>query len=105
MGLNGLYINLRGRETNGMVQQAADSLMAEIRAKLLAVQDPKTKLPVITRIDLASEAYQGPYAREGPDLLVEYKRGYRAGWQKILAALPPEELQNNINPSSRPPYI
>jgi len=100
IGLNGLYINLQGRETNGIVEQAADSLMAEIRAKLLAVRDPKTKLPVITRVDLANEAYQGPYAREGPDLLVGYNRGYRAGWQTILGAFPAEELEDNSNPWS-----
>ncbi len=102
IGLNGLYINLRGRESNGIVEpgNAADGLMAEIRAKLLAVQDAKTKLPVITRVDLASEAYQGPYTREGPDLLVGYNRGYRAGWQTILGAFPAEELEDNSNPWS-----
>ena len=48
IGLNGLYINLRGRERNGIVEPgtAADGLMAEIRAKLLAVQDAKSNLPV-----------------------------------------------------------
>jgi predicted AlkP superfamily phosphohydrolase/phosphomutase len=102
LGLNGLYINLRGRESNGIVEPGttADSLMAEIRGKLRAVQDPKAKQSVITRVDLASEAYQGPYAREGPDLLVGYNRGYRAGWQTILGAFPAEELEDNSNPWS-----
>ncbi|HEY3974411.1 MAG TPA: alkaline phosphatase family protein [Candidatus Sulfotelmatobacter sp.] len=102
LGLNGLYLNLRGRESNGIVQPGtgADSLMAEIRAKLLAVQDPKTKLSVITRVDLASEAYQGPYAKEGPDMLVGYNRGYRAGWRTILGAFPTDELEDNTNPWS-----
>jgi predicted AlkP superfamily phosphohydrolase/phosphomutase len=102
LGLNGLYLNLRGREGKGIVAPgaAADSLMAEIRAKLLAVEDPKSKQPVITRVDLASEAYQGPYAREGPDLLVGYNRGYRAGWQTILGAFPTEVLEDNTNPWS-----
>jgi predicted AlkP superfamily phosphohydrolase/phosphomutase len=102
LGLNGLYINLRGRESHGIVEPgtAADSLMAEIRSQLLRVQDPKSKQPVITRVDLAREAYQGPYAREGPDLVVGYNRGYRAGWQTILGAFPPEELEDNTNPWS-----
>ena len=102
LGLNGLYLNLRGREKDGIVKPGAqsDSLMAEIRAKLLAVQDPRSKQQVITRVDLASEAYQGPYARSGPDMLVGYNRGYRAGWQTILGAFPPEELEDNSNPWS-----
>ena len=74
--------------------------MAELRAKLLAFQDPKSKQQVITRVDLASEAYQGRYARSGPDMLVGYNRGYRAGWQTILGSFPPEELEDNSNPWS-----
>jgi predicted AlkP superfamily phosphohydrolase/phosphomutase len=101
LGLNGLYLNLKGRETNGIVEpSSADALMAEIRAKLLAVHDPKSQQQVITRIDLASEAYQGPYARSGPDMLVGYNRGFRAGWQTILGAFPPDELEDNSNPWS-----
>jgi predicted AlkP superfamily phosphohydrolase/phosphomutase len=102
LGLNGLYLNVRGRENNGIVPPGADSdsLMAELRTKLLAVQDPKSKQQVITRIDLASEAYQGPYARSGPDMLVGYNRGYRAGWQTILGSIPADDLEDNTNPWS-----
>jgi predicted AlkP superfamily phosphohydrolase/phosphomutase len=102
LGLNGLYINLRGRETDGIVEpgSAADSLMAEIRGKLLALHDGRTNQSVITRVDLASEVYQGPYARSGPDMLVGYNRGYRAGWKTILGAFPTEELEDNTNPWS-----
>jgi len=102
IGLNGLYLNLRGRESNGIVEPGtqADNLMAELRAKLLDVQDPKSKQHVITRVDLASEAYQGPYARSGPDMLVGYNRGYRAGWQTILGSFPAQELEDNTNPWS-----
>jgi predicted AlkP superfamily phosphohydrolase/phosphomutase len=102
IGLNGLYINLRGREKNGVVEPgtAADALMNEIHGKLLAVKDAKANLPVITRVDFASEAYQGPYARSGPDMLVGYNRGYRAGWKTILGSFPPDELEDNTNPWS-----
>lgn len=102
LGLNGLYLNLRGRERNGIVKPGteADRLMTELRAKLLAIQDPASKQQVITRVDLASEAYQGPYARSGPDMVVGYNRGYRAGWQTILGSFPPQELEDNSNPWS-----
>ena len=102
LGLNGLYVNLRGRESRGIVAPGteADRLLGEIRSKLLAVRDAKTNLPVITRADLASEAYQGVYARSGPDMLVGYNRGYRAGWKTILGAFPADELEDNGNPWS-----
>ena len=66
LGLNGLYLNMRGREREGIVDpEQADALLREIRQKLLEVRDPKDGSQVITRIDLASEVYQGPYARSG----------------------------------------
>jgi len=98
LGLNGLYLNVRGRERDGIIEPgAADALLQEIRQKLLDVRDPKDGSQVITRIDLASEAYQGPYARSGPDALVGYNRGYRAGWKTILGAFPPEVLEDNTS--------
>ncbi|MGA3090694.1 MAG: alkaline phosphatase family protein [Terriglobales bacterium] len=99
LGLNGLYLNIRGREREGIVDAGAeaDALLQEIRQKLLEVRDPKDGSQVITRIDFASEAYQGPYARSGPDALVGYNRGYRAGWKTILGAFPAEVLEDNTN--------
>ncbi len=99
LGLNGLYLNIRGREREGIVEPGtqADALLNEIREKLLEVRDPKDGSQVITRIDLASEVYQGPYARTGPDALVGYNRGYRAGWKTILGAFPADVLEDNTN--------
>ncbi len=101
LGINGLYLNVRGREREGIVDPAeADALLREIRQKLLQVRDPKDGSPVITRVDLASEVYQGPYARSGPDAVVGYNRGYRSGWKTILGAFPADELEDNTNPWS-----
>ncbi len=43
LGLNGLYLNIRGREREGIVEPGAQSdvLLQEIRQKLLEVRDPK----------------------------------------------------------------
>ena len=101
LGINGLYLNVRGRERDGIVDPAGvDALLREIRQKLLEVRDPKDGSQVITRIDLASEVYQGPYARSGPDALVGYNRGYRSGWKTILGAFPVDVLEDNTNPWS-----
>ncbi|MGH9539406.1 MAG: alkaline phosphatase family protein, partial [Terriglobales bacterium] len=102
LGLNGLYLNLRGRERDGIVEPGAQAngLLAEIKEKLLGVRDPQNNLAAITRVDRASEVYQGPYAAQGPDLLVGYNRGYRAGWQTILGNFPAEVFEDNSNPWS-----
>jgi len=101
LGLNGLYLNLKGRERDGIVEPSqADALLREIQQKLLEVRDPKDGSQAITRVDLASEVYQGPYARSGPDALVGYNRGYRSGWKTILGAFPPDVFEDNMNPWS-----
>jgi len=99
LGLNGLYLNMHAREREGIVTPGAeaDALLKEIKEKLLAVRDPKNNLPVITRVDFAADVYQGPYTHDGPDALVGYNRGYRAGWKTILGAFPPEVLEDNTN--------
>jgi predicted AlkP superfamily phosphohydrolase/phosphomutase len=102
LGLNGLYINIKGRDRYGIVPPGpkSDALLKEIKSKLLSVRDPKNGLPVITRVDLAGDVYQGPYSHAGPDMLVGYNRGYRAGWKTILGDFPPDILEDNTNPWS-----
>ncbi len=110
LGLNGLYVNLRGRERNGTVAPGseADALLDEIRTKLLALRDgaagtgadAKTEAVAITRVDKATEAYRGPYATEAPDLLIGYNRGYRAGWGTVLGGFPDAEFEDNLDPWS-----
>ena len=102
LGLNGLYLNLRGREREGIVESGApaDALLKQIREELLDVRDPQNNLQAITRIDLAGDVYQGPYAHQGPDLIVGYNRGYRAGWQTILGNFPADVFEDNSNPWS-----
>ena len=102
LGLNGLYLNLRGREREGIVEPGAqaDALLKQIKDELLGVRDPQNNLAAITRVDRASDVYQGPYAQQGPDLIVGYNRGYRAGWQTILGNFPADVFEDNSNPWS-----
>ena len=51
LGLNCVYLNLAGREKNGIVPRAdATRLLAEIRQKLLAMRDPDGNQPPITAV-------------------------------------------------------
>lgn len=101
LGLNGLYLNLAGRERNGVVStKQQDGLLAKISQELLALRDPATGAAVITRVDRARAVYHGPYAASGPDLVIGYNRGYRAGWKTILGAFPHDVLEDNTNPWS-----
>jgi predicted AlkP superfamily phosphohydrolase/phosphomutase len=102
LGLNGLYLNLRGREHWGTVAPGAEAeaLQNEIRDKLLAVHDPATGLAPITRIDKAEDVYSGDRVRDAPDLVVGYNRGFRAGWNTVLGEFTSEVLEPNSEPWS-----
>ena len=102
LGLNGLFLNLRGRERWGMVAPGAEAeaLQNEIRDKLLAVRDPLNGLAPVTRVDKAQDVYSGESVRDAPDLVVGYNRGYRAGWATDLGEFTTEILEPNTEPWS-----
>ena len=54
---------------------------------------------MITRIDLASEAYQGPYAGSGPDALSVTTVGMR-GMENDSGRVPGGSPEDNTNPWS-----
>ena len=56
---------------------------------------PKNDQPVISRIYRASEVYSGAHAKEAPDLIIGYNRGYRASWETALGKFPREILRDN----------
>lgn len=96
LGLNGLYLNLKGRERDGIVDPAErESLLKEISDKLLAIRDPLNNQPVIGQVYRSDEVYSGPHVGEAPDLLVGYHRNYRASWATTLGDMPDDILTNN----------
>ncbi len=81
MGLAGIMLNLRGREGEGTVEpgEEAERLLEAISSELLELRDGDGGR-VVRSASRASEVYEGPYAGDGPDLVVGMERGYRTGW-------------------------
>ena len=78
-GLGGLYLNVRGREAQGIVApEDAEALGREIAAKLTGLTDGGEV--AIAHVYAASDIYKGPYIGAAPDLIVGYADGYRASW-------------------------
>jgi predicted AlkP superfamily phosphohydrolase/phosphomutase len=102
LGLNGLYLNLRGRERHGIVGAGteAHALADEISARLLQLRDPATGAFVVSRVDKSAEIYRGEFSGAAPDLIIGYNRGYRAGWSTTLGGFSPEILEDNLEPWS-----
>jgi predicted AlkP superfamily phosphohydrolase/phosphomutase len=96
LGFNGLYINQKGRESQGIVEpKQVDALMAEIGSRLEAYRDPKNGKQVVLEAFVASEVYTGDRVPEGPDMLVGYDRGYGCSDESTLGEITEEVIADN----------
>ena len=86
LGLNCLYLNVEGREGQGIVRpgREQEALAREIAQRLLAVRDPKNGSQVISHVYPAKDVYSGPLVDQAPDLLIGYAYGYRGSWQTAI---------------------
>ncbi|UCG32565.1 MAG: alkaline phosphatase family protein [Phycisphaerales bacterium] len=98
LGINCLYVNLKGRERDGVVEShERDALLAELAAKLEQVVDPQTGQRVIARAYRVDEIFPAADPDIAPDIIVGYNRGYRASWGTILGKMPHELIETNTN--------
>jgi predicted AlkP superfamily phosphohydrolase/phosphomutase len=99
IGLNGLYINQRGREREGVVNTGADSanLIRELAQKLEQVVDPKTGEQAILRAFVAKDVYHGRQIENAPDIILGFNRGYRISWGSPLGKFPKEIMEDNTD--------
>ncbi len=96
LGINGLYLNLKGRERDGIVEpgEQREQLLDELSAKLEAVRDTNGER-VIAKVHRTDKTYSGPATKLAPDLVVGYRRNYRASWATCLGDMTREILLDN----------
>ncbi|HEV3116832.1 MAG TPA: alkaline phosphatase family protein [Gemmataceae bacterium] len=96
LGINGLYLNLKGRERDGTVEpgEQQQALVAELVSRLEGVVD-MNGARVIRNVYRADKVYSGNATALAPDLIVGYSRGYRASWATCLGDLTEEVLLDN----------
>jgi predicted AlkP superfamily phosphohydrolase/phosphomutase len=83
-GLGGMYLNLAGREAQGIVEpgEVAVALKRRIIEGLSGLRDEEREEIAINEVFDNTEVFSnGPYRANGPDLIVGYNRGYRASWE------------------------
>jgi predicted AlkP superfamily phosphohydrolase/phosphomutase len=70
-----ININLKGREPQGIVEPGREyeSVVNHLSERLLALKDPQTGLPLVSRILRNQEICWGPKATAGPDLFIVMK--------------------------------
>ena len=98
LGLNGLYVNLRGRERVGVVPPDQRRIVLdELTTALLRLTDPATGGPVVARVYRSDEAFREPARPDvGPDLIVGYARGYRGSNESAIGHVTDSVVTDNL---------
>ncbi|MBU4283757.1 MAG: hypothetical protein KJ968_01500, partial [Nanoarchaeota archaeon] len=97
IGFAGIYINLKGREGQGIVKEAEkEEIVSDIIKKLENFKDPKNNQKVITHAYKREEIYHGDYVKNAPDIVIGFEPGYRMSWQSAIGGLTPEIVIDNL---------
>lgn len=101
-GLNGLYLNLKGREKGGVVTAGAEyeALLEQLEKALLGMKDPRNGRSPVSLALRPRRDFHGPEKDKGPDLLVGYSRGYRSSSDSPLGLFPKAVFVDNKSPWS-----
>ena len=102
MGLGELYINLKGREAQGIVSPGReyDALKNELKTKLVLMTDPETGERPVSRVVSREEAYRAFDPNVMPDLVIMNTDGYRVSWQTSLGGVQKNLIEPNNTPWS-----
>ena len=88
LGMGFLFLNLEGREPEGIVPpEEADALMQEIREKLIASEDQDTGDRFCKDVYVVSEIHSGPYLSVESDMIIGFVPPYRVSWASTGGSL------------------
>jgi len=96
LGINSLYLNMKGREKYGIVEpgREREALLAELVRKLEDIRDTDGR-KIIRTAYRSDRIYQGDALTYAPDLIIGYHRDYRCSWKACLGDITPEILLDN----------
>jgi len=94
VGFAGIYVNVKGREGQGIVpEEQREQVAQEIAAKLKTMKDGDTD--VVHNVFLRDQVYSGPHRGEAPDVVVGLNEGYRGSWQTAVGGLTENVVADN----------
>lgn len=98
LGFGSIYLNIKGREREGIIEsKAAGSLMDDISSKLSKLVDPKDGQSAVKSVYKNNNIYSGSHTDKSPDLIVGFEESYRASWQTAVGGSPAEIFGDNLN--------
>jgi predicted AlkP superfamily phosphohydrolase/phosphomutase len=98
LGLTGLFINVKGREAQGIVEpgEGVARLKQELIARLSGLSDDARDAVGITEAFDTKALYAGPYLENAPDLLIGYNAGYRTSWDGATGVVSGPVFEDNL---------
>jgi predicted AlkP superfamily phosphohydrolase/phosphomutase len=97
LGLGSIYVNMKGREQEGIVADTAiDDVKASIASALSGLVDTERNTPAVRNVWRREQAYRGACVDEAPDLIVGFARGYRVSWATALGGVPRGLFEDNV---------
>jgi predicted AlkP superfamily phosphohydrolase/phosphomutase len=102
LGLTGMFLNLKGREQQGVVAPGSEAraLKREIIEKLNGLRDAERGVVGVREVFDTSALYAGPYLENAPDLLIGYNTGYRTSWDSATGVVDAPVFEDNVKPWS-----
>ncbi len=95
LGFSSIYLNLKGREPQGVVEDR--EIVEEIIGKLKNLTDPKTGKKVIVSAHKREDVYSGKYLEDAPDIIIGFEKGYRMSWQNAIGGITEEIFSDNTD--------
>ncbi len=102
LGLNGLYVNVKGREDEGIVERGEEyqAVLDQLEKDLLSAVDPRNGMNSVSLVVQTHRDFH--YSPEnvdvGPDIIVGYHWGYRTTAESGLGEFPKEIYVDNMDP-------
>ena len=98
VGLGGVYLNFKGREREGILQEGteAERVRQAIQTGLSGIPDLATQRAAVRSVSRREDLYAGPYAANAPDLLVNFHPGFRVSWESVVGGFAGSLISDNM---------
>ncbi|MHC4943400.1 MAG: alkaline phosphatase family protein [Planctomycetota bacterium] len=101
LGFCNIYLNVKGREPQGIVDpDDVEDLTDELCSKLMKLTDPENGDRVFARLYKTREVYSGAALSEAPEIIVGPRAPYRISDESTLGQFPEHVIEDNLDPWS-----
>lgn len=98
VSLGGIFLNFKGREREGILEEGseAERVRNAIASGLAGLVDTASQREAIRSVSRREVIYSGPYATNAPDLLVNFRPGFRVSWQSAVGGFANALIEDNL---------